>query len=246
MNINVRRYGLLVLVIVAIVAARSFVGWLQQDKGDKTFAEVEKIIQSSPAAEMYAALQKYFPGEAKFFVTRAQELANSGVEKSERHAKSLQIGIEIRRRNAPYLRSASNGSLKQILNYQTNMFREFQDEPETCNAMLMLGPEGLSPEDRKRLVKFTSNSAALFKAMFEGKNEPIERQASNEADWTKLITAFNSNGGSDAEFNLVVEPDQSNPEMCSAFINFFGFLENASFAGSDRILAEVVMGMNES
>ncbi|WP_417463250.1 hypothetical protein [Kordiimonas sp.] len=210
-----------------------------------TEADITRMIEASPANEMYRALKGYYPEDAKFFLDSMTALLAGGADKEEAFSKMLTVGAEIRRRHAANLRAAPDQSLWAILQAQTQMIAALDDDPMLCNRVVMFGA-GVIPEDeRHRIMALMDAASLLFRAMFEGEHSPVERTPATEDDWSNLLVDFYAAGGTDEELDLVMQPDIQSPQLCGAMLRFLRVLTDASFPGADRLRAEVAAAMNE-
>ena len=210
-----------------------------------TEADITKMIEASPAGEMYRALQGYYPGEAKYLRDSMETLLNEGASEEEAFSKMFTVGAEIRRRHAANLRTAPDQSLWAILQSQTQMIAAFEDDPVLCNRVVMFGPEAIPENDRHRIVALMDAAGVLYRAMYEGEQSPVQRTQATDDDWSNLFADFYQAGGTDDELDLVMQPNLQNPQLCGAMLRFLRVLTDADFSGADRLRAEMVVAINE-
>jgi hypothetical protein len=210
-----------------------------------TESDIETIIEDSPAREMYNALQSYFPDDAEYFLDSMTVLLEENPSEEEAHAKMRTVGADIRRRHAANLRTAPDQSLSAILQFQTQIFASFDNDPVLCNRVIMYGPAAISVDQSHRVEVFGDSVGLLYQAMYEGEQFPVQRAQATADDWGNLIADFYAAGGTDDELDLVMQPDIQNPQLCGAMLRFLRVLTVADFPGSDRLRAEMVSAMNE-
>lgn len=211
-----------------------------------TEAEIMAMVEATPAGEIYRALKRYYPEEAKYFRDRMMALLSEGVDEEEAFSKMLTVGAEIRQRHATNLRTAPDQSLLAILQFQTQIFAAFDDDPVLCNRVIMFGPGSIPEDQHHRIVELMDSVGLLYRAMYEGEQSPVQRTPATDADWGNLIADFYAAGGTDDEFDLIMQPDIQNPQLCSGMLRFLYVLTDSDFPGSNRLRAEIVAAMNES
>lgn len=210
-----------------------------------TEADITKMIEASPAGEMYRALKGYYPEDAKYFRDRMMALLAGEGDEEEAFSKMLTVGAEIRRRHAANLRAAPDQSLLAILQSQTQIIAAFEDDPVLCNRVVMFGPMVIPEGQRNRIVALMDSAGLLYRAMYEGEQSPVQRTQATDDDWRNLVVDFYAVGGTDDELNLVMQPDIQSPQLCGSMLRFLRSLTDADFPGSDRLRAEVVAAINE-
>ena len=203
----------------------------------------EALLQDGNAGNMYRALLSYYPSEATFLLNSAVAVLELNPSEEEAFSKMSAAGAEIRRRHASGLKSAPDASLGRILDNQFQIIKALQNDPITCNRVIMFGVDALPEADRSRIIAIMDSTHLLVRAMYEGETSPVVRSATSEEDWDALGDAFYAAGGSDAELDLVIEPDLQDPQLCGAMLRFVSVVGDARFEGSDRVRADMVSGM---
>ncbi|MFX0541535.1 hypothetical protein ACEWPM_007355 [Roseovarius sp. S4756] len=210
-----------------------------------TEAKAVAMIEDSPVSEMYAALRRYFPEEAEYFMSSFMVALKDNLGNEDAFSKMFAVGAEIRQRHAANLRTAPDQLLRSILEYQTQVIAAFEEDPMLCNRVVMLGAAAIPKSERKRIVGQMESAGLLYRAMYEGTQSPVQRAQATDEDWGNLFVDFYETGGTDEELELVTQPDVENPELCGAMLRFLDVLTEANFSGSDRLRAETVAAMNE-
>lgn len=210
-----------------------------------TDADIARMIEASPAGEMYRAISSYYPEEATYLRDSMLDLLAGGAGKEEATSKMLVVGAEIRRRHAGNLRTAPDQSLRAVLQFQTQVISALDDDPILCNRVVMFGPGTIPVSERHRVVALMESAGLLYRTMYEGEKSPVKRAQATDDDWTNLVTDFYAAGGTDDELDLVMDPDIQSPQLCGAMLQFLRVLTDADFPGSDRLRAEMVAAINE-
>ncbi len=188
----------------------------------------------------------YFPDEAQYLREEMLSAVNDSVNVDLAKSKMIGVGAEIRRRHAGSLRQAADASLWAILQSQIQMISAFEDDPVLCNRVVMYGVAAVPEAQQKSLVALMDSASLLYRGMYEGESNPIRRGAVTDDDWINLIEVFYEEGGTEAELDLVFEPNIQDPVLCTAMLRFLRASLYADFLGADRVRAEMVASMNES
>ena len=206
---------------------------------------VTDMIEQSEVGVFYRALKEYYPDEAEHLLEEMTRLLEEGVDKEEVFSKMVLVSSDIRRRHASHLHAAPDPLLGEIFESQVRMIDEFSDNPALCNVVVMHGVAKLPVGERHRVLALMDSTALLYRAMHEGETSPVKRAQSTDDDWENLITDFYTSGGTDAEIELIMEPDIQNPKLCDAMKRYLQVIGDAEFAGADRIRAETITAINE-
>lgn len=158
----------------------------------------------------------------------------------------MSVGADIRRRHASNLRTAPDASLAAVIEVQLQILKQFESDPILCNQVFAYGAIAVPKEQQAKLVDMMELSASvLFRAMHEGQAFPVQRNNATEEDWGNLMEEFILSGGTEAELELVSNPDLKNPALCGAGLRFLRTVSFADFDGADRIRAELAHAINE-
>ncbi len=212
--------------------------------GGASEGEINEVLQSSEVAPMFAAFEEYYPAEAEAFRKKFRDELRSGASRSEmRDSLAAFIG-SFHADHADYLKTAPDATLGKVLLAQIEVFKTFEDEPMTCNKVLMLGSSALKPEQLRKLGRVNADmQVALFEASYQGEFNPVQRPPANRENYSQLVSSMIQNGASEIHIQAVIKPDINNPDLCSAFIGYFQAIHDADFPGSSSIRSDIVASL---
>jgi hypothetical protein len=158
----------------------------------------------------------------------------------------LDVGSNIRIKNAPFLAKAPDITLQEIISFQVDLHKMFADRPLVCNALLLTGPAGLSSADRNSITEFPTTALGIqlqFKAMAQGRDNPIDRTPPRDEFYTNIITEMLDNGFPEAQLDDFETVAANSPTLCATYISYFEHIRDATFEGADRLRAQTVADM---
>lgn len=203
-------------------------------------AEIDAMLRDSAAGPVYAAVEEYFPDEAAFWRAETIKLLKAKEAGTYQQGDGIDIGAQVRRRHSAALALAPDEDLRQVMGVQYTLHAVFRDDPDACGRLLMGGPKALTSAEIDRIKTVLANVAPVFKAMHAGETTPVTHPTPSDQDWGRFYESYLASGFSDADFDLVVEPNPQHPRICEAFLGFFGVLRDGDFPGAAAIRAQVV------
>ena len=237
--------------IAAAAIAAAVVGFIANDghllfKGPPSDAEIDRLIAESEVGATYDAMKTYFPDKAAEWRATLGELVIQRRKGLYNTASAINAGAELRRDYAHHLATAPDDLLVQVIGQQHALYATFRDSPDACGRFLLEGPVALTAVERQRLTPFLNDAGLLFEAMHAGMTAPVSRAPTSEAEWVSLFRQMRDAGLSDADIDLIANPDPAAPRYCDAFLGFLDALATADFEGADRLRAEMAVAMISS
>jgi hypothetical protein len=236
-----------VVAIFVFIAVKLALGALTEPLS-KMYSRDETIalINTTVAKDMYVSLLAYFPTDAENLIDKFQSTLNTAKTQKEASAEIFEYTSAIRIKYAPFLAKAPDTTLKEILTFQTGLHQVFLDRPLVCNALLMQGAAGLSPADRELLTnlpQFPEGTRLQFKAMAQGRDNPVERDAVTDDTYDSVFDKMIEDGLPEEQFADFETPDLNSPSLCANFISLFEHVRDAEVEGAAALRAQFVSDM---
>ena len=141
--------------------------------GQITGAEIDEAMAASPAAPIFAAVQKYFPEDAAFWRDELTKAAfrESGEIRFPRDV--LALGAAIRKKHAGSLKFASGERLRDVASVQYKLHDAFRHDPDACARLILAGPKDMTNEELELMASISTDIGAQFAAMHAGRASTI-------------------------------------------------------------------------
>lgn len=201
------------------------------------------LIKDTPATQILAALQAYFPTEAATLEAKLAQTITADTDPAEAYAAVVVFSDQIRQMFAPNLAKAPDAALQDVLTAKAEIIAGFSDQPQVCNRAIVSGPFALTLLEAEGIPGIGTSADVLFQALHQGQRADDVRRNPNGQDLAQLTQAFAQSGGSEADLNLVFNPDPEDPRLCGAMLRFLQVLSTADFEGAVVLRAAITVAM---
>lgn len=173
--------------------------------------------------QMFQAIQEELPDEYDALVAQARALEARDLTVKQAMPEIEKSMRAILARNLPLLEQAPDEMIASMIEARLAALEivAARETPEVCARYAQFGAAALpDPKAEAYRTSFVVAAARLIRAIGAARRSPQPVEPSRDEDWQQLTTVFKLGGGSESEFDLLVNEETSNPGYCAAEIRF--------------------------
>lgn len=212
-----------------------------------TVEEITELMHSDEQAIALRNFARQFPNEHHELMRIVTERINEERPSQSEFLPlvfsiSREFHIDFLQRSSMNAFRASDASLRKYLMAQVAALQSLAGEPLRCARYMI---HGVTSADEAMQMSFETNvlGEAMQDVIASGALGEITTEDASDVDWAELGEAWVASGATDFDFNSVLEPTETDRNLCASSISYFKVLANMPGDVGHRVRASTVYEM---